>query len=72
MNNDIEKCTTYRRSGDVCTITCKLGLWSVSGRYSLALMNEADYYFKQYLEDGEYSSILGGDSVTNKLMKKDD
>ncbi len=64
----MEKCTTYRRSGDTCTIKCNLGLWSVSGPYSLKLINEASHYFEQYKADGEYSEILGGQSVIEKLM----
>jgi len=69
MSNEIEKCTTYRRVGDVCTISCKLGLWSVSGKYGLALMNEADHYFEQYAADGEYSSIIGGKTVVETLKE---
>ncbi len=67
---DIEKCTTYRRVGDVCTISCNLGLWSVSGEYGLVLMNEANHYFEQYKSDGEYSSIIGGKTVVEKLKEQ--
>ena len=69
MSNDIEKCTTYKRVGDVCTISCNLGLWSVSGGYGLALINEADHYFEQYKSDGEYSSIIGGKNVAETLLE---
>jgi len=55
---DMEKCTTYRRHGDRCEIKCNLGLWAVEGPYGLALINEADHYFQQYKEDGEYDSLL--------------
>jgi len=64
---DMEKCTTYRRNGDTCTISCNLGLWSVSGKYGLNLMDEADNYFQQYKSDGEYSSIIGGKTVMENL-----
>ncbi len=57
-----EKCVTYRRRGDKCTISCNLGLWSVEGPYGLQLINEANHYFQQYKADGEYDELLkGGD-----------
>ena len=69
MMTDMEKCTTYKRRGDVCEIKCNLGLWSVSGKYGLDLINEADHYFEQYKADGEYSKILGGESAEDILLK---
>jgi hypothetical protein len=66
---DMEKCTTYKRDDDRCTISCNLGLWSVSGKYGLGLINEASNYFEQYKADGEYSEILGGKSVVEVLSK---
>jgi hypothetical protein len=32
-------------------------------------MRDALHYFEQYKLDGEYSSIIGGESVIEKLMK---
>lgn len=55
---EMEKCTVYKRRGDRCEIKCKLGLWSVDGPYGLALMNEANHYFQQYKDDGEYDKLL--------------
>ena len=55
---DMEKCTIYMRRGDRCEIKCKLGLWSVEGPYGLELINEANHYFRQYKEDGEYDALL--------------
>lgn len=55
---DMEKCVVYRRWRDKCEIKCRLGLWSVEGPYSLALMNEADHYYQQYKAAGEYDEIL--------------
>ena len=66
---DIEKCAIYKRTGDRCSISCKLGLWEVEGPYGLALMNEADHYFEQYRADGEYHKILGGESPADILMR---
>ena len=59
MMTDMEKCTTYRRRGDKCTIKCNLGLWSVEGPYGFDLINEASHHFEQYKKDGEYNEILG-------------
>lgn len=67
--SDLEKCTTYRRRGDTCTIKCNLGLWEVSGKYGLALINEADHYFEQYKAHGEYYEILGGKSPVELLVQ---
>lgn len=69
MKTDLEKCTTYHRDGDRCTISCNLGLWSVTGKYGLELINEAGRYFEQYKRDGEYSEILGGKSVIEKMLE---
>ena len=55
---DMEKCTTHKRDKYGCTISCNLGLWSVSGPYGLRLINEASHYFEQYKRDGEYREIL--------------
>lgn len=54
----MEKCTICTRRGDRCEIKCKLGLWSVVGPYGLALINEAEHYFRQYKADGEYDELL--------------
>lgn len=56
---EIERCTVYTRKGGRCEIRCRLGLWSVEGPYGLSLINEAEHYFQQYKEDGEYDKLLG-------------
>ena len=64
------KCTTKKElKGGRTEIKCKLGLWSVDGYESINVMCEAMNYFRQYKDDGEYSSIIGGESVTEKLRK---
>jgi hypothetical protein len=55
---DLEKCAIYRRDGNTCTISCRLGNWSVSGPFGMELINEAMRYFEQYKEDGEYANLL--------------
>ncbi len=67
---DMEKCTTYKRNGEQCTIRCNLGLWEVSGKYGIGLINEASHYFDQYKADGEYHEILGGKSPLEILIAK--
>jgi len=66
----MEKCTVYGRIGDECTISCRLGLWSVSGKYGLDLIREAEHYFQQYKSDGEYADILGGEDAASVLLKQ--
>lgn len=65
----MEKCATYTRVGERCEIKCRLGLWAVSGKYGLDLINEANHYFEQYKADGEYSEIIGGKTVLEALTK---
>ena len=70
--NDFDKCTVKKeRKNGKTTIDCKLGLWGVEAPSAKMAMREAVYYFEQYKEDGEYSSILGGESVFDKLVRKE-
>ena len=63
-------CADFMYEGDrITTIQCKLGLWKVTGIYGMPLINEAMHYFEQYKEDGEYSSIIGGKSIVEKLLE---
>ena len=66
---EMEKCTTYKRVGERCEISCRYGLWSVSGKYGLDLINEASHYFEQYKADGEYSQIIGGKSPLEVMQE---
>ena len=65
--NDFKKCTNTIFDGDVWDISCKLGLWDVQCESKLDAQIEAVYYFNQYKEGGEYSSIIGGKSVIELL-----
>lgn len=65
---EFDACTTYRRRGEKCTISCKMGLWSVEGKYGLSLINEAMHYWRQYKSDGEYSSIIGGETAEEVFL----
>lgn len=53
MNNFKENTTTSITNNGV-EISCKKGLWSVSGSHYLQVKAEAMYYFQQYVADGEY------------------
>ena len=64
------KCTKTTRGVDYVSIDCKLGLWGVSAPTKDIAMHQAMHYFLQYRDDGEYSSIIGGESVIEKLTKK--
>ena len=67
--DEFKECTLSLFDGDLWDISCKLGLWSVSGEDKDAVQDEALHYFKQYRDDGEYSSIIGGHSVIEKLTQ---
>ena len=61
--------TTRKTSQGIHHIQCKLGLWEVSGNDKKQVNAEAQYYFNQYKLDGEYSEIIGGESVVEKLIQ---
>jgi len=66
---DFSRCTNTLFDGDLWEISCKLGLWGVAGQYKDEVQDEALHYFRQYKEDGEYYSIIGGESSIDKLIK---
>lgn len=63
-------CTNYIQKDGRLTISCKLGLWSVTGDLDDLLIREAFNYFCLYKDDGEYASIIGGKIVTEKMEKR--
>lgn len=63
------KCVKKTHSELGLTIECKLGLWSVEGRNPLKVEAEAQHYWIQYNDDGEYSSIIGGPTVAEVLLE---
>ena len=68
---EFQKCTVVikHRCGRTA-INCKLGLWGVDAPTLQQAVDEAKCYFSQYKLDGEYSSIIGGESVVEKLTQK--
>ena len=59
-------CVNETKKGEHVEIACKMGLWSVIGP-SNTVYHEALHYWKQYADDGEYSSIIGGKTVIENL-----
>lgn len=70
---DFSKCVDKKRIGEsVYMIDCKLGLCGAKGITQESVLAEAFHYWRQYKDDGEYSSIIGGKSVIEKLINKVD
>ena len=67
--SDFEKCVKRKALSYAYKIDCVLGLWSIEGDSKTLVESEAFNYFRQYESDGEYSSIIGGKSVTEKLKE---
>ena len=68
--SEFNRCVNRVKLTDTYEIECKLGLWYVSAPTKKEAVQEAKYYFGQYKLDGEYSSIIGGKSVIEKLKNK--
>tara|TARA_R110000851_G_C12690284_1_gene524854 strand:- start:32 stop:259 length:228 start_codon:yes stop_codon:yes gene_type:complete len=69
--SDFRKCISTRYDGVKWRIDCKLGLWGVEAPPPREnAEQEAFHYWQQYASDGEYSSIIGGQSVIEKLTQK--
>jgi len=69
-HKQFNKCITKRtRKNGNTSINCKLGLWGVSASNEFEATVEALRYWHQYKEDGEYSEIIGGKSVVEKLIE---
>ena len=58
---NFKRCVNFTIKDDRLTISCKLGLWSVSGPVidAFKINDEAMHYFIQYKSDGEYDKLLG-------------
>lgn len=65
---DFTKCVDETVVDGRTSLACKLGLWEVSSSDSDSVYLEAFHYWRQYADDGEYSSIIGGLSVTENLI----
>lgn len=56
MSELLFKHATRTVDGDIVSYDCNKGLWGVSGHVEdeSQVRREAEYYFIQYYEDGEY------------------
>jgi len=66
---DFKKCIIENKKDGRTYLSCKLGLWGVSGASTDSVYLEAFYYWQQYNEDGEYYKMIGGESPVEKLCK---
>ena len=67
--DDFEKCSRYEYSKGIHYYYCRLFLWDAGSSNKATAKREALSYWQQYASDGEYSSIIGGESVIEKLRK---
>ena len=68
--NEFRKCVNIKYDGVRWYVTCKLGLWSVDAPPPREVAEEeAFYYWRQYKNDGEYSSIIGGKNVIKTSLE---
>lgn len=67
---DFDKCVNKIELKGVYYVNCKLGLFGCSGANQDQVLSEAFHYWQQYASDGEYSSIIGGESVIEKLISR--
>lgn len=59
LDRDYQLCTSAKKekSGN-WSVSCRLGLWSVSGRDPKFVLTEARRFWVQYFTDGEYNDFL--------------
>jgi hypothetical protein len=67
--DDFFKCVDESIEDGRTSLKCKLGLWSVEAKDSDSVYLEAFHYWQQYAGDGEYSSLIGGPTVIDKMMQ---
>lgn len=58
-----ERCIIRKKTPDGYEITCRLGLWSVAGRWRPSVTQEAKHYWQQYFGDGEYEMHLSNAEI---------
>ena len=69
-DSDFDKCVNIRRARNADYIfECCKGLWSVQCYSSPKARREAMHYFMQYKDDGEYSDIIGGPTVLERMKE---
>ena len=72
--NQFDDCTNMKVIEFGYEIECKLGLSSVECNTIEKfwfILDEAINYWRQYRDDGEYSSIIGGKDVVETLLEQE-
>lgn len=56
--NLFDKLVIKKEIDGVYEYECPKGLWGVSGKHKPSVSTEAQHYFWQYMEDGEYEDLI--------------
>lgn len=56
--NNFELCIKYRPCTDCVVISCRLGLWSITGDYSKQTAKLAQEKYKQFRDLGKYKNLI--------------
>lgn len=56
--NNFDICVNYKPCTDCVVISCKLGLWSISGPYSAETARQAEEKYRQFRDAGKYKNLL--------------
>jgi len=51
-------CVNYKPCTDCVIISCKLGLWSIKGPYSIETARQAEEKYRQFKALGKYNNLL--------------
>lgn len=72
IQDEFLACVESGKEGDGWSFECKMGLWGVHAPTYLQAIKEAHHYWRQYKDDGEYHSIIGGKTPKEVLMEMRD
>lgn len=67
---NFNKFVNYRPCTDCIIISCKLGLWSVKGDYSLDTARKAEKLYQQFRDAGKYKNMPKEKSHGNPIKIK--
>lgn len=54
---NFDKFAIYKPCTDAVIISCRLGLWSITGPYNLETVNKAEKKYLQYKAAGKYKNL---------------
>ena len=55
--NNFHKCVNYKPCTDCIIISCKLGLWSVTGDYTIETARKAEKLYQTARDAGKYINL---------------